>query len=315
MRKQKNIFQLEKENQRLKENLIKYQLDNKFLIDDKNKFLPFLDNFNFLESLIQLITEYEIDAYLLYIFLVNKTDNKIKVDEFKNELNTIIFNTLIPFSPIFFYNNGIIIFSFSDSISEIKAKSNLFIYELNQSILSSVLESNIYIFSIQNCLLKIEEGRSIKDHFLYKLKNLLLEKKPETKSKVILINASEIYETPEIFLIEPDPFNAAIVIDILKQNNINCVWFRDGKLAYEKLKSSHPICIISELAAPGYGGFDLRQKLLEDDMNIPLIILSTQKNDDLLKTASLLGINYFIKKPYFINELLSIIRIYISSNI
>ncbi len=315
MRKQKNIFQLEKENQRLKENIIKYELDKKFLVNDKNKFLTFLDNFNFLEHLIRLIDEYEIDVYLLYIFLVNKTDHKINVNEIKNELNTIIFNTLIPFSPIFFYNSGIILFSFADSISEIKAKSNLFIYELNQSILSSFLESNIYIFSVQNCLLNIEEGKSIREHFLSKFNNLFSEQKPDTNSKVILANASEIYETPEIFLVEPDPFNAAIVIDILRQNKINCVWFRDGKLAYEKLKSSHPICIISELAAPGYGGFDLRQKLLEEDINIPLIILSTQKNDDLLKTASLLGINYFIKKPYFINELLSIIRIFISSSI
>lgn len=315
MKKQKNIFQLEKENQILKEKIIKYQLDKIALGRNINEFLPFLSHFNYVEQLISLITDNEIDAYLLYIHFINKTNETIKMEDFRNELNSIFLDTIKPFSPYFFYNNGIIIFSFADSISEIKAKSNLFIYELNQSILSSILESNIYIFSIQNCLINMEEGKTIKEHFVYKFNNIFSTKKIDTNSKVILVNVSEIYETPEIFLVEPDPFNATIVIDILKQNKINCVWFRDGKLAYEELKRSHPVCIISELAAPGYGGFDLRQKLLEEDRNIPLIILSAQKNEDLLKTASLLGINYFIKKPYYINELLSTIRIFISSSI
>ncbi len=101
----------------------------------------------------------------------------------------------------------------------------------------------------------------------------------------------------------------------MKNYNINCIWFRDGNQAYEKLKTSNPICIISELAVPGFGGFDLRQKLLTEEINIPFIILSSQKNDDLLKTASLLGINYYIKKPYYISELVSTIKVFISSNI
>ncbi len=315
MKKQKNIFQLEKENQILKENIISFELDKIFVSFDKNKFISFLDNFTYLEQLINLLTKYEIDAYLLYISFINKMKDKIKFDEFKNEISSITSNTIKPFSPLFFYSTGIILFSFADSISEIKAKSNLFIYELNQSILSSILESNIFVFSVQNYVLNKDDNKTLKEHFINKFEKLLYEAKFDLNSKVILVNFKEIYETPEIFLIEPDPFNATIVIDILKQNNINCVWFRDGKLAYDKLKTSHPICIISELAAPGFGGFDLRQKLIESDLNIPLIILSTQKNDDLLKTASLLGITYFIKKPYYINELLSIIRIFISSNI
>ncbi|HPC38353.1 MAG TPA: response regulator [Exilispira sp.] len=315
MKKQKNIFQLEKENLLLKEKIILSEVNKLIQNHDKTKFLPFLDNFNYLEKIVELLTEYDFDAYLLYISLINKTYDKVKMDEFKNEIESIIINTIKPFSPLFFHNHGIILFSFADSISEIKAKSNLFIYELNQSILSSILESNVFIFSIQNCILNKEEDKSIKEHFLMKFKNYVLDQKTETNSNVILVNVKEIYETPEIYLVEPDPFNAVVVIDILKQNNINCVWFRDGKNAFENLKKAHPICIISELAAPGFGGFDLRQKLLEEDLNIPIIILSTQKNDDLLKTASLLGINYFIKKPYFINELLSTIRIFISSNI
>lgn len=315
MKKQKNIFQLEKENQILKENIISIELDKTFISLDKSKFLSFLDNFDYLEQLINLLTKYEIDTYLLYISIVNKTKDSIKIDEFKNEVSSITSNTIKPFSPLFIYESGLILFAFADSISEIKAKSNLFIYELNQSILSSILEVNVFIFSIQNCLLNIDENKKIKEHFLDKFKKVLYDTKFDLNSKVIPVNFQEIYETPEIFLVEPDPFNATIVIDILKQNNINCVWFRDGKLAYDKLKTSHPICIISELAAPGFGGFDLRQKIIEDDLNIPLILLSTQKNDDLLKTASLLGITYFIKKPYYINELLSIIRIFISSSI
>lgn len=315
MKKQKNIFQLELENQRLKENLIYLELNKLIPLNFKDKFLSFIDNFSYLEKLVDLIIEYEHDAYLIYIHFINKSEENININEFINDLNTIISNTIKPFSPVFFYQKGIILYSFANSISEIKAKSNLFLYNFNQSILSTILESNIFIFSVMNCSINTSKNETLKEHFFNKFKNLISEIKNDENLRIVLVNLKEIYEAPEIFLVEPDAFNAAIVINILKQNNINCAWFRDGKLTYERLKSSHPICIISELVVPGLGAFDLRQKLLEDGLNIPLIILSAQKNDDLIKTASLLGINYFLKKPYFINELISTIRVFISSSI
>lgn len=103
MKKQKNIFQLEKENLLLKEKIILSEVNKLIQNQDKTKFLSFLDNFNYLETIAKLLTEYDIDAYLLYIFLINKTYDEVKIDEFKNEIKSIIINNIKPSSPLFFY--------------------------------------------------------------------------------------------------------------------------------------------------------------------------------------------------------------------
>ncbi|GEM_PF-5581599 len=313
MKTQKNIFQLEKENEILKQKLIRIELSSIF--NENSGIVDFLNNEFYLKKVAELVEQYEIDSYLIYFDLIEKIQNQFDTKEFADEIKTLVSSYIDPIFPIFKFNKDYFVFSFSSSVSEIKARINIFLYQFNQSIFSSVLDLNVIIFSIKNCLTKINQGIDLIDHFKLEIIKAIEEKNKLEYNKIYFANIKDNIISPEIFLVEPDAFNAAIVIDILKNHNINCVWFRDGKEAYERAKNSSPICIFSEVAVPGLSGFDIKQKLIEDGISTPVVIISSQKNDDLLKLASLLGINYYLQKPYFITELISIIKIYISASI
>jgi len=168
MKKQKNIFQLERENELLKQNLITSEL-SKININD-SIILNFSENTSYFEKIAELINLYEIDSYLIYFIIKPKLEEKLDIFELSNDIKTILSLTIQPFSPIFKVDSDIFIFAFAFSNSEIKAKLNLFLYQLNQSILSSILDVEIIVFSILNCLEKIETNINIVEHFNNKLK-------------------------------------------------------------------------------------------------------------------------------------------------
>ena len=68
--------------------------------------------------------------------------------------------------------------------------------------------------------------------------------------------------------------------------------------------------IISEINLSKLDGFSLKKSLNKQMKysKIPFIFISHMKNEALIERANLLHVNYFIKKPFYMVELLGLIR-------
>lgn len=83
-----------------------------------------------------------------------------------------------------------------------------------------------------------------------------------------------------------------------------------GKLALELARSERPDCILLDLRLPDVDGFDLCQDLVDahETSEIPVIIVSGLDRPDIVRRSRAAGCQYYVRKPYDPNALLTLIR-------
>lgn len=120
-------------------------------------------------------------------------------------------------------------------------------------------------------------------------------------------------ELPVVFVVEPDSFNAVVVMSLLTQHGMRCEWFRDGAEALERMQSARPAAVVSELSVPRLNGMALRRAMRESGrimglQTVPFILLAERKDDNLIRAAADLDIVHYLRKPYFLAELLAVVK-------
>lgn len=109
----------------------------------------------------------------------------------------------------------------------------------------------------------------------------------------------------DILLVEDNPNDAELTIRALKKNNLsdNLLHLKDGEEALEFLYSSSmnvmPKLILLDLKMPKVDGFEVLQKLKKDEQKkiIPIVILTSSKEERDLVRSYNLGVNAFVVKP------------------
>jgi two-component system response regulator len=115
----------------------------------------------------------------------------------------------------------------------------------------------------------------------------------------------------EILLVEDNPDDQALTIRALKKNNIinKVIIAEDGVAALDYLfgtgiysdrdLSNKPTIVILDLKLPKVDGFEVLKRLRADESSksIPVIILSSSKEEIDIVNAYNLGANSFIRKP------------------
>nr|WP_184040547.1 response regulator [Chitinivorax tropicus] len=125
-----------------------------------------------------------------------------------------------------------------------------------------------------------------------------------------------------ILLVEDNPDDEMLALRAFKKNNISneIVVARDGVEALDYLfgtgahadrtESVHPALILLDLKLPKLDGLGVLKALREDARTqlIPVVVLTTSKEeDDLLKCYSL-GANSYIRKPVDFNQFIDAVR-------
>ncbi|MBL4662043.1 MAG: response regulator [Flavobacteriaceae bacterium] len=79
-----------------------------------------------------------------------------------------------------------------------------------------------------------------------------------------------------LLVVEDEPFLRDLLLMKFKQEEIEVKYAADGESALEAAKESTPDAILLDLVLPGMSGFDVLDKLKEQDetKDIPVIILS-----------------------------------------
>lgn len=115
----------------------------------------------------------------------------------------------------------------------------------------------------------------------------------------------------EILLVEDNPTDAELCIRALKKNNLanNLVWVKDGAEALDFLFAagaygdrdilSPPKVVLLDLRLPKVDGMEVLRKVKQDERTqaIPVVVLTSSKEDRDVVDSYKLGVNSYISKP------------------
>lgn len=108
----------------------------------------------------------------------------------------------------------------------------------------------------------------------------------------------------EILLVEDNPNDAELAIRALKKNNLanNLVHLEDGQEALDYLYNENngmPKLILMDVKMPRVDGIEVLRRLKSDEKRkiIPIVMLTSSKEDKDIIDAYNLGVNAYIVKP------------------
>ncbi len=115
----------------------------------------------------------------------------------------------------------------------------------------------------------------------------------------------------EILLVEDNPSDAKLTIRALQQNNLcnNIVHVSDGAQALdfvfaqgqysERNIENKPKIVLLDLKMPKVDGLEVLHAIKNDERtkNIPVIVMTSSKEDSDIKTAYSFGVNSYVVKP------------------
>jgi CheY-like chemotaxis protein len=120
----------------------------------------------------------------------------------------------------------------------------------------------------------------------------------------------------EILLVEDNPTDAELCIRALKKSNLanKLVWVKDGAEAldfiFAKGEFSHrevvngPKVILLDLRLPKVDGMEVLKRVKEDERTrtIPVVVLTSSKEDRDIAESYKLGVNSYISKPVVFDD-------------
>lgn len=120
----------------------------------------------------------------------------------------------------------------------------------------------------------------------------------------------------EILLVEDNPTDAELAIRALKKSNLanSLVWVKDGAEALDFIFASGvysgrkvengPRVILLDLRLPKVDGMEVLRRVKEDERTrtIPVVVLTSSKEDRDVAESYQLGVNSYISKPVEFDE-------------
>jgi PleD family two-component response regulator len=198
-----------------------------------------------------------------------------------------------------------------------KSKAIAFAEELRNRIsISTKYIEKITVSIGLACLEEISESALLvtaTDVLLYEMALLRVKIAKRTGANIVCSNSSEEdnrEESGKILIVDVDEINIDVIKTFLENLKYQVLTAEDGEEAFAICEKELPSLVISEIMLPKLDVFQVRRKLLSQShtKNIPFLIVSHLKNEDSLSQAASLGIEYYLKKPYMISELIGIIQ-------
>lgn len=117
----------------------------------------------------------------------------------------------------------------------------------------------------------------------------------------------------KILLIDDDPNIIQLYASVFHEAGFDTLVARNGQEGLEKAKNEAPSLILLDLKMPGMSGFDVLQKLKEDDSTsaTPVFIISNYPEGENLEKAKKLGAeDFLIKSQHTPNQISRKIQIF-----
>jgi CheY-like chemotaxis protein len=128
-------------------------------------------------------------------------------------------------------------------------------------------------------------------------------------------------ETFEVLLIEDTDADAELTMRALKKRGLanNLIWVKDGAEALDflyargtfsqRVSSTNPKVILLDLRLPRVSGLDVLKTIKSDERlkAIPVVVLTSSKDDMDVRECYRLGVNSYISKPVAFDDFTKVV--------
>lgn len=154
----------------------------------------------------------------------------------------------------------------------------------------------------------IEDDNSFKDVYI-RAKESLSKAKIEGKSRIVLDNESFVENNiKNILFVDDDKIIISILKSRYKNKGYNVFTATDGTEALEVLDNNKIDLVVTDFYMKLMNGDELIKNIRQRDKEVPIIVLSSQKNEEYIKRTLDLGADDYILKPFSPVELDSRIK-------
>lgn len=124
------------------------------------------------------------------------------------------------------------------------------------------------------------------------------------------LQPERVEQGPTILIVDDDDALAEVLALRLQKQGFETVTVSTGGQGLQRAKIQRPALIVLDLRLPDADGFEICQQLADspDTCAIPVIILSGLEQPDILRRCRAAGCQFFVRKPYDPNVLLTLIR-------
>jgi len=112
----------------------------------------------------------------------------------------------------------------------------------------------------------------------------------------------------KILVVDDSSSNVLLLQNFLEDEGFDIQVANSGREAIKKAQDFMPDLILLDLMMPGINGIDVMHSISKD---IPVIMISANKDPQLVAEAKANGIKSYIQKPIDFDEILNEIAIYI----
>lgn len=111
---------------------------------------------------------------------------------------------------------------------------------------------------------------------------------------------------PRILVVDDDPAVRTMVADVLTAQGYAVRLAEDGFTALRQVQADRPDCVVLDVMMPGIDGHDVLSRIRAADGggHLPVIMLTAAGDDEQAWRAWTEGVDYFIAKPFEIDDLL-----------
>jgi two-component system response regulator FixJ len=121
-------------------------------------------------------------------------------------------------------------------------------------------------------------------------------------------------QQPTIFVVEDDLETRNATELLLSVSGFTTTCFEsaesllDSSESLTHLAASHCVCVLADLRLPGLNGLQLFQRLRNDGIAVPVILISGHADVETIQQAIDAGVNEFILKPVRPADLIATLR-------
>jgi signal transduction histidine kinase/CheY-like chemotaxis protein len=172
------------------------------------------------------------------------------------------------------------------------------------------------LVELMNGKIWVESQKDIGSSFIFEIDlKELHDKQDEESLKDKNINYFEKMKDlkkSKILLVEDNEINQEIILEFLKESNLDIDVANNGQIAVQKAKQNSYELILMDIQMPIMDGYEATKQIRNLNINTPIIALTANTMKEHIDKACSVGMNEYLLKPIDIHNLYEVLLKYLS---
>lgn len=112
----------------------------------------------------------------------------------------------------------------------------------------------------------------------------------------------------DILIVEDDPVSRQNLADFVQSMHMNPILAENGKEGLERFRQFRPFLVFTDVVMPELGGLQLLSAIKAEAPDTSVIVITAFDDAKVIKEAFEKGATYFLKKPFHVMDMHSIIQ-------